>query len=422
MFLSSLRNHKHFLTTALVLIVVITFPTVVYIFKSDVFWLPTGRGDLFMKFWDAWYGKAILTGNANFYFTDYLFYPNGVSLVYHNFSVLHMLAFGLLQTIMPASAAYNLCYLLIIFLTMLSAYVYLIYLIKDKWVSLFGAMVFGMSGYVVGRTSQPDVAFIATLPLSLYFLHRTVMEKSWRHALSSGVLIGVTAFIGMYTFVCILISLGLYVLYFAFSRWRNPRFWLRILLLLAVAGSISFVRVSPMLANASALESALGKAGQREQGNDLLQYFVNYENPIYNRLITNRVTSSLVSLPNPDPWNSSYLGYVPLVLIALGILRGTNRRVMWPWIGLIMPFLILRLGSVLTINGLQISTIVLPKNYLDEILPAVFESFHATDHFQTGVLLPLAVLSLSRSVIRSQIDSGKTARGDNSHVYRLASC
>ena len=163
------RNHWHFLLVVSILIVVMTWPTILYVFKTDVFWLPTGRGDLFMKFWDSWYGASVFTGNAEFYFTDRLFYPDGLSLVYHNFSIPHMFAFMALQVILPAANAYNLCYLLIIFATALSAYIYLLYLFSDKWVSLFGALVFGMSGYVVGRTSQPDVAFIATLPLTLYF-------------------------------------------------------------------------------------------------------------------------------------------------------------------------------------------------------------------------------------------------------------
>ena len=382
----TLGYHRHFLLVVSILIVVMTWPTILYVFKTDVFWLPTGRGDLFMKFWDAWYGASVFTGNAEFYFTDRLFYPDGLSLVYHNFSVPHMFVFRALQAVLPAANAYNLCYLLIIFATALSAYVYLLYLFSDKWVSLFGALVVGMSGYVVGRTSQPDVALIATLPLSLYFYHRSVVETRWRSAI-------VSAFIGMYTFVCILLSLGLYILYFARSHWRDRAYWLRIVLLLAVAAGISIWRIYPLIEESSALDAALDKSSEREQGNDLLQYFINYENPIYNRLITNRITSSFVTLPTPGPWSTSYLGYIPLLLIGFGLIRYTYRRRMGPWIALILPFLLLRLGSVLTINTVQVSTIFLPKHYLDNLIPAVFQAFHATDHFQTGILLPLAVLS-----------------------------
>ena len=389
---SALRNHLHFIVIVSILTAAMTWPTIRYVFDTSVFWLPIDSGDALMKLWDAWYLKSLIAGRADFYFTDLLFYPDGLSLVYHNFNVPHMVVFGGLQAVMPTSNAFNLTYLLIIFSTALSAYVYLYYLLKDKWVSLFGAVVLGLSGYVVGRASQPDVSWIATLPLALYFFHRAIAEKRRLFIGISGVLTGLTAFIGMYTYVCILLALGLYVLHFAQSRWKKPRFWMRVALLFFVIGAISIVRIYPMIDSSQELKDILNKRGGQEQENDLLQYFIHYENPIFNRLITNRVTTAIVQFANPGRWNTAYLGYVPLLLIGLGLWRGHCRRQMLPWLMLIAPFLLLRLGSVLTINGLQ-TGILLPKHYLDKAFPAVFEAFHATDLFQAGALLPLAVLS-----------------------------
>ena len=53
----------------------------------------------------------------------------------------------------------------------------------------------------------------------------------------------------------------------------------------------------------------------------------------------------------------------------------------------------LLLGSVLQVDGYKYSHIVLPKSLLTDLLPAVFAPFHTTDHFQMGILLPLAVMS-----------------------------
>ena len=383
------RNHLHFIVIVSILIAAMTWPTVWRVFDTSVFWLPTVNADVWMKFWDAWYFKSLIAGQADFYFTDLLFYPDGVSLVYHNFNVPHMVVFGGLQAVMPASNAFNLTYLLIIFSTALSAYVYLCCLLKDKWVSLFGAVVFGLSGHVVGRAAQPDVSWIATLPLAFYFFHRGIDEKRWLFIGISGALTGLTAFIGMYTYVCILLALSLYILYFAQSRWRNPHFWMRIALLFFVIGAISIVRIYPMTADSQGLDDALSKEGGRERENDLLQYFINYEHPAVSELIT----TGIVQLTDPDSrWNTSYLGYIPLLLIGLGIFRTVYRRKMLPWLLLILPFLILRLGSVLTINYQQTS-ILLPKHYLDKAFPPIFEAFHVPALFQAGALLPLAALS-----------------------------
>ena len=87
------------------------------------------------------------------------------------------------------------------------------------------------------------------------------------------------------------------------------------------------------------------------------------------------------------------LGYLPLALIIIGFTCSDCRRKMLPWLALALPFLLLRLGSVLQVDGQQFNHIVLPKSFLADLLPPLFSPFHATDHFQMGILLPLAVMS-----------------------------
>ena len=196
-FRRTIHDHLHFIVVVGILLVVMTYPTIVYVFNTDVFWLPIDSGDIWIEFWSAWYGKLVLAGEADPLFTKLSFYPQGLSLAYHNFNISHMFVFGALQTILPASNAYNLTYLLIIISTTLSAYMYLHYIFNDNWIALFGAVVVGFSGYVVGRPMHPGVAFLATVPLSLYFLHRGFAEMRWRFIAISGVLAGATAFIGL---------------------------------------------------------------------------------------------------------------------------------------------------------------------------------------------------------------------------------
>ena len=392
-FFSTIRDHRHFVIVVAVLTVVMTYPTIRYVFNTDVFWLPIDSGDIWIKIWDLWYGKLILSGQADYYLTDLSFYPDGMSLAYHIFTIPHMIILGVLQLFLPVSNAYNVAYLLIIISATSSAYIYLLYLIKDRWISLFGAICFGFCGYIVGRAPHPAENLLFSLPLALYFFHRFMLERRWLFVFISGFLVGFAAFTGMYMFVCLLMTLGAYIVSFAIRRWRDRGFWLQVALLCSIIGLIGTVRVYPMLSNSVALGSVLNKTGGEEQENDLLQFFINYENPIANRLITNRVTTAFVQFPDPGRWNSSYLGYTPLILIGFGIIGGNYRRRMLPWVILIFPFLLLRLGSVLTINGYLFENILLPKYYFARLMPVVFDAFYAPDHFQIGVLLPLAVLS-----------------------------
>ena len=51
-----LRRHIHFFVIVPILIIVMTWPTFVYVFETDTFWLLEDN-DAYMLFWDAWYGS-----------------------------------------------------------------------------------------------------------------------------------------------------------------------------------------------------------------------------------------------------------------------------------------------------------------------------------------------------------------------------
>ena len=381
-----LREQFHFFVIVPVFIVVMTWPTAYYVFETETFWLAGSDIDTHMLFWDAWYFKRLLAGQADYFFTDLLFYPEGASLAFHNFSLPHMALFAGLQTVMPAPNAYNLTFLILVFLTILSGYIYLRYGFQDKWICLFGAFVFGGCGTVLSRQAHPHVWFIATLPLSLYFMQRGIKEERARFMLVAGALLGFTAFIGMYTVVCMLITLGFCALYMALSRWRNRRFWRNLLLFSIVAGAVLLLRVYPMLADSAGLSDALGKGAGRDFHNDLIAYFANYANPLTGPAFEAAFGPNRLYSP-------TYLGYLPIILVILGLAAWRSRRDAIFWLLLLLMFLLLRLGATLTVGGVEYKSVLLPKTILNEALPYLFKPFWDTQNFQVGALLPLAVLS-----------------------------
>ncbi len=386
----NLRHHLHFFIIAPLLIILMTWPTASQLFDTRTFWLTGHNIDTNMLFWDAWYGKLILSGQADFFYTDLLFHPDGVSLAFHNFSLPHMALFAGLQELIPAPNAYNLTYLLLVFLNMASGYLYLQYLFRDKWIGLFGAIVFGTSAFTLGRPAHPNIAFIATLPLSLYFFHRALRENRHNFFIISGVLIGLTAFIGMYTLVCLLITLLFCILYFARQHWKDISYWRMICLLCLVVAAFGLLRFYPMIVDSQGLADALTKNENSEIGKDLLGYFVNTEHPIIEPLLDSLLSISVLD----NRWHPAvFLGYIPLFLITLGFAKSTRRRKMLPWLLLALPFLLLRLGSFLTINDVDYHHILLPKHYLTQVIPQLFSPFWATDNFHAGTLLPFAVLA-----------------------------
>ena len=272
-----------------------------------------------------------------------------------------------------------------------AAYVYLLFQFRDKPIAVFGAVIFGFSGFIVGRSIHAGASLALVFPLSLYCLQRGLQDRR-RHWLGiCALIIAITSLTLLYSLVALLLFLAITILCAAVRRWRERRFWLDVAALGCLVAIICGLRAYPLLMNRGDLDDVLDKAGGVERENDLLQYFINYENPFFNRLMTNRVATELVDLPTPGRWNTSYLGTIPMILAIAGLLRSRSRRKMLPWLALLLPFLLLRLGSQLTINGHIFSDIYLPKHVLDELAPAAFGAFYSTDLFHMGALLPWAV-------------------------------
>ncbi len=386
---SLMREHRHILVIVTLLTLVMTFPTILYVFRTDVFWLPVGQdGDALTEIWDLWYGKLFLSGQADRFFSDRIFYPRGVSLVYHPLNLPYIIVVNALKAIMPVSNAFSLAYMLIIFTSTLAAYVYTRWLFQDNWIALLGALIFGFSPHVVGHPNHPNNALVATIPLLVYGFHRGIREDRGKLVIVAGLLTGATSVINIYAYVCAVVSLGLMGCAFAASRWRSRRFWQLIAFLLVSIIITSLWRIYPMAASSQSLDSALGWRGGGEIRTDLISYFVNHGNPF-----AGPVASELLQPAGYWLSHTSFLGYLPLILVAVGLINRKTRRGMLPWLALCSVFLVLRLGSFPRINGIQYSDIRLPKYYLTEVLPSVFRPFFEADNFQIGALLPLAVLA-----------------------------
>lgn len=386
----AIRNHLHFVVIVTLLTLVMTYPTILYLFRTDVAWLPTGNStDVFVKLWDVWYVKQFLSGQADRFFTNQIFYPNGVSIVNHPFSYLHAISVNALNAIMPLTNAFNLAHLLIVWMSALSAYVYIRWLYRDNWVALFGAVVFGFSPVVLGKANHTEVSFVTTIPLILYGFHRGVREHRQSYVVAAGLLMGLTSISSLYGYVCAAITLAFAAAAFALTRWRDKRFWQSVMLLLVTIAISSAWRLYPLMSRSEDLTAALSWHGEFEVRTDLVAYFVNPENPIIGQIADRFFQSPSISSFS----RISYIGFAPLLLVAIGLFNSGTRRNMLPWFALWIFFLTLRLGSVLQVNGIVFSQIVLPKYYLNKILPPVFAPFHEADIILMGAVLPLAILA-----------------------------
>lgn len=395
-FSAALREHRPFIVISTLLTLVMTFPTIVYVFRADVFWLPTGDShDVYIKLWDIWYGEQFMTGQADRFFTDLMFYPDGVALAHHPFFIPYLAVMNVLDIFLPPSNAYSLGYLLIIWLSALSAYFYLQWLFKDKWLALFGAVLFGFSPHVLIHPNHPYVGFVAEIPIIMYFFQRGIQDKRLRFAVIAGLLAGLTTIVSMYDYVCVAIMLGLATCAYAVTKWREGWFWRFILLLTLVAALASVWRLYPILQDSASFQSSMAWYRDRYSekwafvDGDLISNFVNHGHPIFGPL-----GQLLLQTPaDAEISGASFLGYLPMILIGIGLCGRTTRRKMLPWLALCAVFLLLRLGPTLQINGTEFKSIHLLGYYVYQVAPSLYGAFVATDMFMIGAILPLAVMS-----------------------------
>ncbi len=365
---AALIEHRHFLIVVTLLTLALTFPLIVYVFRVGEFWHPgDGSHDIYIKFWDIWYGGRILTGQADRFYTDLIFFPDGVSLVNHPFFWPQVIVVRALQLVMPLSNAYNVSILLIIFTTALAAYPYLLWLFHDKWIALFGTVLFTFNLRVMGYLNWPETAWIAVFPLIMYPAHRGVVDRRASLFMLAGILAGLTAFVTLYHYVQVLIMLGLALCAFAVTRWKEVAFWRYVFLLFLALGLSSAPRVLPMIQRGAALDEAMTYYPQGETYFDLISNFTHHNHPVlgplWNELFRAPEDAQAIT-------GSSYLGLLPLALIFIGLgNRGARSRIL-PWLGLCIVFLVLRLGSTLQINGIVFDGVLLPKHYLDQWFPS----------------------------------------------------
>lgn len=388
-FLGRLRSHWHVLLILPAVIVVMTWPTAARVFDTGGFWVHNHSYDIFLRLWDSWHIGQVLAGRAELWYSFDTYHPHGASLVFQHIVFPHALLLLALKHVLPVDNANNLIFLLTLLFNGMSAYVLIRHLIRDKWVALFGAVVAATGISFSSKSSIPDLICIGTMPLSLYFFHRALLESRVRFAALSGFCAGITAFIGMYTFAFILISTVTYAAFLLPARWRRAEYWRLLLLFGVICAGISAFRIYPMLADAEVLQEGLTKYERFGLSHDVLDYFVHSRNPF-----TGRLLDSAFDVPPGVVHKNIYLGYINLFFLACALLpRHRRRNGLLPWLALLVFFAVMRLGDFLTVNSARHPDIVLPARVLRDLFPSLFGQIGFPQYYIYALITPFAVVS-----------------------------
>jgi hypothetical protein len=379
------RSHVLVLAGYALLTLVMTYPLGLRISSH----LAGSGDDMWLFQWDNWWLRKALVEGLDPYFTTLLFHPQGVSLVYHNFSWLNTTIWLVLEPLVGRIAAYNATFLLTFIISGYATYTLVSYVTDSRTAAFIAGLVFAFSPYHLSHFNHPNLISVQWLPFCMLFLIRTVRQGRWRDVLLcvlSLVLTGLSRW-QLLIFAAVLMALYLgYSLLFERDRWNR-----RTVLALAVIGLGTALCISPLayplitgLAEGD-ISSQIMTEQQEWAQTDLLAYvipnryhplFGHDVAPIYERFRKNR-------------GHIAFLGYTVLLLGGYGILRARRAALYWALAAACL--MLLALGPVLRFSGNLYPSIPMPYRLVGWLPP--IKALRTTDRFNMALSLPLAVLA-----------------------------
>ncbi|MCB0169487.1 MAG: hypothetical protein KDJ97_02950 [Anaerolineae bacterium] len=390
---------------------IVTWPLVTHLRG----WVP-GLGDWGQNLWALWWTRqALLVEGQQPFFTHYLFYPEGVTLLFHPLDVSDGLLALPLYGLLGGDVTYNLMILLSFVLAGYGAYLLALYLTHHRAAAFIAGLIFALSPYHFLRVDlgHLNLSTIQWIPFYALFLLKFVERGDKRAAALAVFFLVFTALNSWYYVVyCGLFSLA--VIFWpgrkqlAVSRQQIAVSGQRS----AVSGhhssfiihrSTSIIRIAVVLVASIILllplllpmfrllgsTTLIGAHNPLRHSADLLSFFVPGPPSTWAGWFEGIWVS--YAAQNREPGASAYLGYSVLALSLVGLLDRRWRPQSWWWLAVALGFSVLALGPQLQIDG-QILDISLPYHWLATLIP-IFAITGIPGRFVVMTSLALAVLA-----------------------------
>jgi len=354
-------------------------------------WVP-GFGDWGQNMWALWWIRyALLALGQSPFFTDYLFYPAGVTLLFHPLDVSDGLLSIPLYGLLGGDVTYNLMIWFSFVLGGWGTYLLALYLTGHRRASFVAGLIFMLSPYHLLRIDlgHLNLSTIQWIPLYILFALKFMKEGRKQSATLAIFFLVLNALNSWYYVTyCGLISLALifWPTNQSFKSLLLPRLG-RIALILVISIIILLPLLVPMfdLLNSTTL---IGEHNPLRHSVDLYSFWVPGPPSTWASWFEDVWNS--YAAHNREPGASAYLGYTVITLAILGLIgKKWRRQTVWWWI-VALGFSLLAMGPQLQIDG-QILNIPLPYQFLSQFIPA-FSITGIPGRFVVMTSLALAIL------------------------------
>ncbi|AMM42131.1 conserved hypothetical protein, membrane [Candidatus Desulfofervidus auxilii] len=341
--------------------------------------IPGDAGDGHQNLWNIWHFKKRLLNFQNPFYTNYLYYPIGVKLIFHTYGVFNNLLVLPFNNIV---LAYNFIVLFSFVMSAMGMYFLSFYLTQDKFGSFIAGVIFSFCPYkfahLLGHLNLVSTEWI---PFYILYLIKTFKEPfSYKNICLASIFFLSTILCSYYYVFYLIIFTTLFFTFEVKNRIFTKRTFFLILFI--------FISVFPLLVMGfqAYLEGDFIKgSGYKQFSADLLAFFIPsplhplfgpYVKPIYSAFRAGG-TEGIV-----------FMGYIVLALFIYSVLSSQRKKLKF-WLISALCFFILSLGPMLQIYGHGI--FLLPYQPLYH-LPLI-GAFRVPSRFDIMLTLCLAIIA-----------------------------
>ncbi len=369
-------------------------------------WVP-GLGDWGQNMWALWWTRrSLLALGQSPFFTNYLFYPKGVTLLFHPLDVSDGLLALPLYGLFGGDVTYNLMILLSFALGGWGTYLLALYLTNHRAAGFVAGLIFMLSPYHFLRIDlgHLNLSTVQWIPFYILFLLKFVRQGSKRSAVLAVFFLVFNALNSWYYVIyCGLLSLAIIfwpnrnqqINKLPITNYQLPitnYYFLtrstRISLVLLTAILILSPLLLPMFQLLGST-TLVGAHNPLRHSADLFSFWVPGPPSTWAGWFEDVWIS--YAAHNREPGASAYLGYTVLALSLIGIVGRRWRRQAFWWLLVALGFTLLALGPQLQVDG-QLFGLSLPYQWLATAIP-IFSITGIPGRFVVMTSLALAMLA-----------------------------
>jgi hypothetical protein len=350
----------------------LTFPLVT-LFSSHYF---ADRGDGLQNVWNIWWiHKAVTELGQLPWFTDFLHYPYGVSLLGHTLNPLNgFIALPLLGVLSPIQA-HNVIILFAFVTSGLAAFWLAYVLTRAYWGALLGGAIFTFSSYHFAHAEgHMNLIAMQWLPLFLLYWHFLVTKPRLSFGVTSALVLFLVLLCDYYYFLFGVMAAAIMLVWYGLrNRAKLAGVADNYLRPFLAFGGTLLVTSGPLIISLFLLQAndpLLVEYVPERFSLDSLALFI----PGGHWRFAQLTEDYWSKLPGNIHESSVYLGWSVIFLLAYGALK--RKRIRMPslgyWYFLLFFFALLALGPVLQVGGKQFAGVPMPYDLVfQQVFPAL---------------------------------------------------